>query len=81
MGTKLEEQGKILSVQQTVKNRHKSGNEYNAGNKDAISDGDNLGKGLGSQGTIGSADDIKARNSQLVKNKFRDGNEYNLNNA
>jgi hypothetical protein len=79
--SKLSDQGKILSIQQTVRNRNKQDNEYNAGNKDVISDGDNFGKGLGSQGTIGSADDIKARNSQLVKNKYNSGNEYNLNNA
>jgi hypothetical protein len=79
--SKLEEQGKILSVQQTVKNRNTKDNEYNVGNPDAISDGDNFGKGLGNQGTVGSLDDIKSRNSQLVKNKYRDGNEYNLNNA
>jgi len=76
--SKLSDQGAILSVQQTTKNVFKQGNEYNIGNKAAISP---IGNAPDSAGNTGDAADIKARASMLVKNKFKDGNEYNLNNA
>ena len=79
--SRLSDQGAILSTQQTVKNRYKQGNEYNVGNKDAISDGDNFGRGANASGEVGTADDLKARKTQLTKNKYKEGNEYNLNNA
>ena len=76
--SKLSDQGAILSVQMTAKNTFKQGNEYNIGNKAAISP---IGNAPDSAGNTGDKDDIAARNSMLVKNKYNSGNEYNLNNA
>jgi hypothetical protein len=51
-----------------AKNEYQDSFEYNSSSPNIISP---IGKD-----TIGSADDIKARNSQLVKNKYNNGAEY-----
>lgn len=53
--------------------------DYNIGNSRALSDGDVHGKG--ETNTIGSSDDIKARNENVVKNMYNKSKEYNISNA
>ena len=59
-----------------AKNDHNSNKEYNALHPDALSDGDNYGKG-NTDSSVGGADDILARNRLLAKNKYNSNDEYN----
>ena len=57
-----------------------SKNEYNVSNKNALSDGDDLGKG-DLNGSVGSKSDINKRVELSSKNKYTLGSkEYNLSN-
>ena len=58
-----------------AKNDYNTGNEYSAVNKDALSDGDEKGKGY-VNGSIGSKTDIKEKISLIAKNMFNEKNEY-----
>jgi hypothetical protein len=58
-----------------AKNDHNSNSEYSASHPDALSDGDNYGKG-NNNASVGGADDIAARNRLLAKNKYNSNNEY-----
>lgn len=57
------------------KNDYQDVDAYSAGHKDALSDGDNKGKGETT--TIGSKTDILSRNQQVSKNTYSDQNIYN----
>lgn len=57
------------------KNDFNTGNEYSAVNKDALSDGDEYGKGE-LNGSIGSVTDKAEKNKLVVKNIFTPDNEY-----
>jgi hypothetical protein len=59
-----------------AKNKYGLNNEYNAGNKDALSP---IGKGE-NNGNIGDADDITDRTVELKKNTYGPNNEYNAGN-
>ena len=78
-GSKLLTNGKDFRDCSLAKNSdlYTTGNEYCAGVPNAISDGDNSGKGL-NNGSIGSAKDIEMRNCLLAKNSdlYTVGNEY-----
>lgn len=58
-----------------AKNDYDNNDQYNAGHPDALSTGDELGKGE-VNGEVGSATDIKARNSLVTKNKYNKNKEY-----
>jgi hypothetical protein len=77
--SRLENNSLIYRKEQIVKNAYNNGSEYNESNKNALSDGDEKGKG--ETNTVGGLTDIKTRNSLLVKNKYKTGNEYNESNA
>lgn len=64
-----------------AKNDYTDGkNEYTASNKDALSDGDERGKG-DLNGSIGSKTDNNKRNEMTKKNNYTEGkNEYNPSN-
>lgn len=66
-----ETQRKIL----LSKNDYNTSKEYSALNKDALSDGDEKGKGE-LNGAIGSAIDKAEKNKLVVKNIFTPENEY-----
>lgn len=59
-----------------VMNDYKSNKEYTAGHPDALSDGDELGKGE-LNGNVGGKTDIKTRTTLITKNKYKNTNEYN----
>ena len=63
-----------------VKNDHKQDNQYSSEHPDALSNGDDYGKGEFNN-QIGGITDIKMRETLLVKNKYKKNNEYNASNA
>ena len=76
MATKLE----ILADQyrkiELGRNSFNYSNEYSSTNRDAISDGDEFGKGQSASGSVGSATDISVRNESYARNRFNQTNEY-----
>lgn len=74
--SRLEDISAQFRDQQVAKNPYNKNDEFDASHPNAISDGDNKGKGE-NNGQIGSADDIRLRHQQLVKNKYNKNNEYN----
>jgi hypothetical protein len=60
--------GEEIRPTMETKNEYQDSFEYNSSSPNLLSP---IGKD-----TIGSADDIKARTSQLVKNKYNNGAEY-----
>lgn len=77
--SKLETSGIIYRNEEIVKNIYGTGNEYNESNKNALSDGDDKGRGE-LNNSVGTLTDIKTRNSLLTKNKYKTGSEYNESN-
>lgn len=63
-----------------AKNDYNKNDEYSAGNPNALSTGDEKGKGE-VNGQVGSATDIKTRQTLLTKNKFNKNKEYNAGTA
>lgn len=63
-----------------AKNSFDKNDEYTVAHDDALSTGDEPGKGE-KGGLIGSATDIKTRKILLVKNKWKTGYMYNATNA
>jgi len=58
-----------------TKNTYKQDDQYVTGHKNALSDGDEWGKGE-KNGNIGGATDIITRKSDLTKNKYNSNNQY-----
>jgi hypothetical protein len=61
------------------KNDYKTTNEYSATNKDALSDGDEKGRGTGTFLDVtngGTKTDILERQSEIVINKYKPTNPY-----
>jgi hypothetical protein len=63
-----------------AKNDYDNNDPYNAGNPDALSTGDEQGKGE-VNGEVGGATDIKVRKTLIAKNKFNRNREYNAGTA
>jgi hypothetical protein len=63
-----------------ARNTFNDGDNYTVSHDDALSSGDEPGKGENS-GAIGSLTDIKMRTSLGVKNKYNSGNIYDASNA
>jgi len=60
---------------------NKVGNEYSAVNKDAIADGDSLGRGTGTfldvyNTTAGTIEDVVERKNEIKINKFNSSKTY-----
>lgn len=73
-----------ISVQyrkrEIARNDYDENDVYNSGHDDALSTGDEDGKGE-VNGEVGGATDIKTRYSSLAKNKFNKNREYNAGTA
>jgi len=54
---------------------------YVSGHDNAKSTGDEKGKGVNENNQVGSATDIKVRETLMVSNKFNKNHEYNDGNA
>lgn len=63
-----------------VRNSYNNNDKYSVGHPNALSDGDELGKGE-LNGSVGSATDIKMRKSAKAKNMYNSNNEYNAGTA
>ena len=74
--SKLEELSAPFRKCEVARNNYNFNDEYNAGNADALSTGDELGKGE-NNGCVGSATDIKKRKQLIAKNCYNYNREYN----
>ena len=63
-----------------AKNDYDNNNAYSVTHSDALSNGDELGKGE-LNGIIGGATDIKTRETLIPKNKYNKNREYNASTA
>ena len=63
-----------------ARNTYEVNDTYNVSHPNALSDGDEWGKGL-LNGQVGGATDIKSRQTAKAKNKYNSNNEYNAGNA
>lgn len=78
--SRLEDISKEFRDKLLVKNIYGNNDGYTSSHANALSDGDEHGKGEKS-GSIGGATDIKTRTSLLAKNKYSSNNDYNSSNA
>lgn len=62
-----------------ARNEYQDGDPYVTGHENALSDGDEKGKG--ETNTIGGRTDIEKRQTSIAKNKYSLNNPYNINNA
>jgi hypothetical protein len=69
--------GNIERPKQLKFNKMSERSPYNSNHRDALSDGDEFGKGL-YKNSIGGKTDIKTRNKNLGSNKFGSGRGYRL---
>jgi len=58
-----------------AKNIYNENDKYEVGNPNALSDGDEKGKGE-FNGSVGGLTDIRTRDKLMTKNKFNKNNEY-----
>lgn len=58
-----------------AKNEFDNNDQYTVGHPDALSTGDENGKGE-VNGEVGGATDIKSRNTLIAKNKYNSNKEY-----
>lgn len=63
-----------------ARNDYNNNELYNAGHADALSTGDEKGKGE-VNGQVGGATDIKTREKLMAKNKYNRNKEYNAGTA
>ena len=76
--TMLEQIGDKERVNLLARNEYNYTTEYNSTNPNAVSDGDEKGKGqLNENGTVGSLTDINNRNVLMGKNEYNPNSEYN----
>jgi hypothetical protein len=64
-----------------ARNAYTRNDEYVSTHPNAISDGDERGKGEGDRGSIGGRTDIQKRQQSIAKNKYSLNNPYNIDNA
>ena len=75
--SRLEDISLSFRKQNLVRNSYDPNKPYNVSHKNAISDGDELGKGEDSSGQVGGATDIKVRSVLMTKNNYNKNREYN----
>lgn len=78
--SRLLENSEQYRKQQISRNNYDKNDSYNGTHPDALSDGDELGKGE-KNGSVGSSTDINQRKTQLTKNRYSKNNPYNDSNA
>jgi hypothetical protein len=78
--SRLEEVSAPFRKEAVVRNTFGQNDQYNQGHPDALSTGDEPGKGENS-GEVGGATDIKTRKTLLAKNQFNPNREYNAGTA
>jgi hypothetical protein len=78
--SKLEDLSISFRKENIAKNRYSNNNQYTVSHENALSTGDELGKGE-VNGSVGSATDIKSRETLVTKNKYSKSKEYNAGTA
>ena len=78
--SRLEESSVPFRKVLIAKNEFDINDQYNAGHPDALSTGDENGKGE-MNGDVGGLTDIKVRKTLIAKNKFNYNREYNAGTA
>lgn len=78
--SKLEDINKSYREKLIKMNDYDSNDVYDQGNPDALSTGDEKGKGE-VNGQVGGATDIKTRNALLAKNKYSSNKPYDAGTA
>lgn len=73
--SRLLENNKEFRDKLIVKNTYNNNNSYSESHKNALSDGDDKGKGAVGD-SIGSQTDINKRNELMVKNMYSNNKEY-----
>lgn len=73
--SRLLESGEEIRKQMISKNTYNKNDEYINSHKNALSDGDDKGRGE-VNGRIGTATDIQQRESMVAKNMYNSNNEY-----
>ena len=74
--SRLEDANISFRQKNVSRNSYDNNEQYNVGHSNALSNGDDKGKGE-NEGQVGSTTDIKTRERLVVKNKFNKNNEYN----
>ena len=74
--SKLEDISVSFRKREITRNTYDQNNEFNGSHPNALSDGDEKGKG-DKGGSVGSATDIKMRKDAEARNKFNKNREYN----
>lgn len=74
--SRLEESSIGFRKTNIARNDYDNNDQYNVGHADALSTGDENGKGE-VNGQIGSLTDIKQKEKLVAKNKFNKNREYN----
>ena len=74
--SRLEEISEQYRKREIVRNSYDKDDVYAGSHPNAVSDGDEKGKGLGSPGTVGGATDIKSREVAASKNKYNQERPY-----
>ena len=73
--SKLEDTNVGFRENNVVRNTYKTEDQYTSGHKNALSDGDEKGKGE-KNSSVGSATDIKTRDASIAKNTYNKNKEY-----
>lgn len=63
------------------RNAYQRNDEYVSTHENALSDGDEKGKGESDRGSVGGRTDIQKREWSVAKNKYSNNNPYNIDNA
>jgi hypothetical protein len=63
-----------------ARNPFNKNDNYNVAHPNALSDGDEAGKGL-LNGQVGGLTDIKSKEKMVAKNMYNQNNEYNISKA
>ena len=78
--SKLEDYSAGFRKTNIARNSYNTNDEYNAGHPDALSTGDEEGKGE-LNGSTGGKTDIKVRTCEVAKNKYQQGKQYDVSTA
>lgn len=78
--SKLEEMSVEYRNKLIAKNTYNTNDNYSTTHPNAISDGDNKGKGENNN-SVGSLTDIQTRESLITKNKYNKNDPYNESNV
>jgi len=74
--SKLEDVSIVFRKENVARNSYNNNDPYEVGHSNALSNGDELGKGE-LNGQVGGTTDIKVRENLMAKNKFNKNKEYN----